>query len=125
MPRDPIFIVEDDENLVDAFSAGLKARGFDVAVQDCVFGAAARIRELRPLVVILDIGLPYRPGTVLLDELKRDPRTANVPVLVISGMTEVLSAERRALANRVLTKPFRLDTLVDAISSVCAGERVA
>ena len=125
MPRESIFIVEDDEILVDVFSAGLEARGFAVAVQDSVFGAAARIRELRPSVVILDIGLPYRPGTALLDELRRDPRTANVPVLVISGMAEVLSAERRALASQVLAKPFRLDTLVDAISSVCAGERVA
>ena len=68
MNSDLIFVIEDDDDLVDVFSHALRARGFSVAVQDSIFGAAARIRKLRPQVILLDIGLPYRPGTALLAE---------------------------------------------------------
>jgi CheY-like chemotaxis protein len=40
-----------------------------------------------------------------------------VPVLILSGMTESLSAERRAMADAVLTKPIDMSTLLDAIGS--------
>jgi DNA-binding response OmpR family regulator len=125
MDRNPVLIIDDDETLVDVLSDGLKTHGFDVAVHDCVFGAAALVRELRPAAVLLDLCLPYRAGTALLTELKQDRRTADVPVLIMSGMTESLSEDRRALADGVLSKPFRLETLVDAISSACAGERAS
>ena len=117
MRPNPILIIEDDETLADVLSDGLRSHGFPVAVQDSVFGASGRVRELRPAAVLLDVCLPYRAGTALLSELKRDPRTADVPVLLMSGLTDELPAERRALADAVLAKPFRLDTLIQAISA--------
>ena len=45
----------------------------------------------------------------------------SVPVLVLSGMTEALSAERRALATAVLTKPIDMSVLLDAIDEAVAA----
>ena len=123
MGRERILIVEDDETLLDLFSEVLNTAGYEVATQDSAFGAAARVREFEPSAVLLDLALPFRPGTSLLTELKADPRTAEVPVLIMSGLPEALSDDRRALAAAVLAKPFQMDTLVDAVIFTCARGR--
>ena len=53
-------------------------------------GAVALARRLRPAVILLDLGLPYRSGGALLGDLKADPASAGVPVLVVSGLAEAL-----------------------------------
>jgi DNA-binding response OmpR family regulator len=123
MERERILIVEDDDTLLELYSEALNAVGYEVATHDSAFGAAARVREFAPSAVLLDLGLPFRPGTSLLTELKADPRTAAVPVLIVSGLPEALSEERQAQAAAVLAKPFQLDTLIDAITLVCARGR--
>lgn len=94
--------------------------GYEVSSADSAFGTAALVRQLRPSAVLLDLGLPFLPGTSLLDELKADPETADVPVLVVSGLTEVLSPERRAMVADVLSKPVDATSLLDAVRRACS-----
>ena len=122
MPQQHIVIVEDDANFAGVLTDVLTISGYDVDARDSVFGAAALVREVHPVAVLLDLGLPYRPGTALLEELKADPATADVPVLVISGLTEALSNERRAQLSAVLSKPFRMSALLDALSRATGPE---
>ncbi len=119
MPR--ILLVEDDESNSAVLREVLTDAGYEVTVVDSAFGAATLVRELQPSAVLLDIGLPFRPGTELLDELKSDPRTATVPVVVTSGLTESLTAERRSLAAAVLSKPFPMDELLGILRQVSAA----
>jgi len=118
MPR--ILLVEDDESNSAVLREVLTVAGYEVTVVDSAFGAATLVRELQPSAVLLDIGLPFRPGTELLDELKSDPRTATVPIVVTSGLTESLTAERRSLAAAVLSKPFPMDELLGILHQVSA-----
>ena len=48
------------------------------------------MRRLRPDAVLLDLGLPYRSGATVLQEIKLDPQTRDVPVVIVSAMTETL-----------------------------------
>jgi len=64
--------------------------------------------------------LPFLPGTALLDELKGDPETADVPVVVVSGLAEVLGPERRAKVAEVLSKPVDASSLLDAVRRACS-----
>ena len=79
------------------------------------------MRDLHPAAVILDVGLPFRPGTDLLSELKADSATADVPVVLVSGLVESVSEERQAMATAVLPKPFEVDRLVDIVRNATAG----
>ena len=107
-----ILVVEDDD-LISTFLVDLlTSTGYEATATDSAFGAARLVRELRPAAVLLDLGLPYRPGTELLVELKSDEETADVPVVVISGMIESLSEERQALAAGVLGKPIDVERLL-------------
>ena len=116
-----IVIVDDDPILTDVLRDVLSSAGYEVTVATSGFGVAGLVRRLNPSAVLLDLGLPFRPGTSVLADLKADPRTADVPVLVLSGMTEALSDERRALASAVLTKPIDMSDLLDAIGQAVAA----
>ena len=111
--KECILVVEDDpvisDMLVDVLTT---VGGYEARTTDSAFGAAALVRELQPSAVLLDLGLPFRPGTDLLAELKSDASTANVPVVVVSGLVEGLSQERRAMAAAVLSKPLVIEQLL-------------
>ena len=116
-----VLIVEDDELVGDMLADVLSAKGYRVTNTDSAFGAAALVRDLEPALVLLDLGLPFRPGTDLLEELKADPRTRHVPIVILSGLTESLSEERWKLAAAVLSKPVRIERLLDVVVRACAG----
>ena len=120
---DRVLLVEDDPDTVDLFKEILSEAGYEVSTSDSTLGASKLVRQLQPCAVLLDLGLPYRPGSALLGELKADPETAGIPVVVVSGLTEALTEERRALATAVITKPVDADTLLDAVQSACSPRR--
>ena len=121
MGRAHVLVVEDEPDIANVLTDLLSTSGYEVTTTDSVFGAAALVRQLNPCAILLDLGLPFRPGTTLLAELKEDPRTADVPVLIISALPETLTEERRAQATAVLTKPVDLTTLLDTIQRACEG----
>ena len=123
MDRERILIIFNDQDLSRVLTGVLTTYGYEVEARDSVFGAVGIVREAHPSAVLLDLGLPFRPGTSLLAELKADPRTADVPVLVISGLPGILNEDRRAMAAAILSKPFEIAELLDAVRKACEHER--
>jgi CheY-like chemotaxis protein len=77
------------------------------------------IRKVPPVAVVLDIKLPRLDGWEVLAELKADPVTAAIPVVIAS----VVDDRPRGLAlgaDEYLLKPIRRDELVDALRRVGA-----
>jgi DNA-binding response OmpR family regulator len=120
MGRRRVLVIEDDPAFQELVVYLLQSDGYDVTAIDSALGAAALARRLRPCAILLDLGLPYRSGASLLAELKGDSQTADIPVVVISALPETLTADRRAMAAHVLTKPLQLQELLEAVRAVCA-----
>jgi DNA-binding response OmpR family regulator len=114
-----VLVIEDDPHIKDLLSDVLAGDGFAVTSADSVLGAATLIRRLRPCAIVLDLGLPYRSGASLLADLKADPETARIPVIVVSALPETLTPERRALATAVLAKPISIRDLLRAVHAAC------
>jgi CheY-like chemotaxis protein len=115
MTHSCVLIVEDDAVTRGVLEDALTDEGYWVETIDTAIGALALVRQLEPHAIVLDLGLPYRSGASLLAELKADPETAAIPVIVLSGMAEVLPPHRRAQASAVLAKPVPLGALFDAV----------
>jgi two-component system sensor histidine kinase/response regulator len=122
--RHRVLIVDDDPGCLALVRTVLAARGFEVAATDSVLGATELIGRFRPHAVVLDLGLPYRSGASWLAELRADPSTSNLPVVILSAIADVVSPSRLQLAQAVITKPFRSQALVDAVLQACAGSDV-
>ena len=73
------------------------------------------MRRLRPDAVLLDLGLPYRSGATVLQEIKLDPQTRDVPVVIVSAMTETLPPDGGAQADAVLSKPVSMSGLLTTL----------
>src|SRR5947199_367174 len=81
----PVLVVEDDPKVRALLAETLKGDGYAVEAFESALGLFPEMKRLRPCAVVLDLGLPYRSGLRLLTELKDDPTTAAVPVIIVSG----------------------------------------
>jgi CheY-like chemotaxis protein len=84
--RTRVLVVEDDRFLRRACEASLSQRGFDV-VAATEGDEGLRLARTAPLpdVILLDLLMPKLPGVEVLRALKEDPRTASIPVVILSN----------------------------------------
>ncbi len=109
-----VIVVADDAVLRGVLGVILSQSGYDVSLFPDAEQALARIRSQRPDVVILDLHLPRVSGLELVDDLASDPRTADVPVVAISGQRRMLDEIRSRVA-AALCKPFDVDELLEHV----------
>lgn len=117
--RDRVLVVDDDPACRVLLDAVFDMYGFDVFTTDTVLGASALIANFQPKVIVLDLLLPYRSGASWLAQLKANPSTSGIPVVILTSMPDVLPSERRMQAAAVVGKPFRTRFLVDVVRAAC------
>jgi CheY-like chemotaxis protein len=85
--------------------------------------ALKKIREARPHVALLDIIMPEKNGYEVCEELKKDPATADIPVLLLTGTFEPFDEKRADAVGAVghLTKPFESHALVSRVDELIAA----
>jgi HAMP domain-containing protein/signal transduction histidine kinase/CheY-like chemotaxis protein len=86
-----VLIVEDDVTFASILLDLARGAGLKGVVSTAGAGTLAMARKLRPHAITLDLGLDDINGFVLLDLLKHDPDTGQIPIHVISGADEVSS----------------------------------
>jgi len=122
-----ILVVEDVPLGLAILRMRLEAEGFTVRTARDGVEALDQVRECRPDLVVLDLMLPRISGERVCQELRADPRTADVPVVVVSA--RIQEAERlRALAagaDVFISKPYDLGALVTEIRARLASGRSA
>lgn len=121
MARQRVLVIEDDPALMTLLVELLESEGYAVTATDSALGAIGLVQQLRPCIILLDLGLPYRSGGSLLTDLKAEPSTAHIPVLVVSGMPEALSDARRAMTTAIVEKPLEANALLEAVRTACAS----
>ncbi|OGE04755.1 hypothetical protein A3F45_00455 [Candidatus Curtissbacteria bacterium RIFCSPHIGHO2_12_FULL_41_17] len=82
-----IFVVEDDVTLAQIYKQNLESGGHEVAIIGDA-KAVAEIRLQKPNLVLLDILMPQVNGLDILREIKNDPATADIPVLLLTNVAE-------------------------------------
>jgi PAS domain S-box-containing protein len=120
--RGLILVVDDDRDNLSLMREALRRHGFSVQTTGQGKRAIQIARETRPALILLDLRLRDVDGYQVLRNLKSDPRTRDIPVVMMSGsVTDEELKEQRALALgavRFLTKPFAIDEFVREISKL-------
>jgi len=109
-----VLLVEDDRDTLDMYSSYLESAGLWVATALNPAEGQAHARELRPNLLVTDIGFAgEQTGVELVRAIKHDVQTAHIPVMVLSGTpVEDLPAETQREADLVLLKPVMPDILL-------------
>jgi two-component system, OmpR family, KDP operon response regulator KdpE len=108
-----ILIAEDDPVMASTLSGALKSRGYGVVLARDAMQAVMFAVQQQPNVILLDINMPAGTGHGALKRLQASARTSSIPVLVVSGSTDLtLPATVRAEgAKGFFRKPLDLDAL--------------
>jgi two-component system phosphate regulon response regulator PhoB len=115
-----ILIVEDERDIADLIAFNLQRAGYEaIKAYDGIEGTEVALRE-RPDLILLDLMLPGRDGYSVFRELRRDPRTVNTPVIMLTAraQTEDRIQGLEAGADDYLTKPFSPKELMLRVQAV-------
>ena len=122
--RRTVLVVEDDEAVSGLLVDLLKDRGY-IAIPAYDGPSAVRLaRQFRPHLITLDLALPGTGGHVVLESLKADPATREIPVVVISAFTQVLPAGDRKKLAYLLGKPFDVTEVMEIVQATVGNPYV-
>jgi signal transduction histidine kinase len=121
-----ILVADDNADMRDYVAGLLRAAGFAVEAVADGEAAIARARARRPDLVLCDIMMPRLDGFGVIRELRADPATASVPVIVLSARAgeEARVAGLDRGASDYLAKPFSARELVARVQAQLAASRV-
>jgi DNA-binding response OmpR family regulator len=126
MTRASILIVEDHPTMREAMRLVLEHEGFEINVAADGQSALAMARSDAPDLMFLDMNLPGASGADILKELKADPATAPIRVIVITAVGEEGRAFALSLgADEYFTKPFSPLALLRTVERVLGNDEAA
>jgi len=118
MPGRKIFIVDDEEDILESLNRRLTADGYAVVTAATGRDAVQKIKQVDPDLLLVDIVLPDIDGPEIIQRLKNDPQGMEKPVIFFSG---IVSKEGQGKTSTVkvagheypaLGKPFAYEELV-------------
>jgi CheY-like chemotaxis protein len=120
-----VLVIDDEPDVRWLIRMSLERAGHEVLVAEDGLRGVAAAQKQHPEIIVLDLMMPVMDGYAVLAELAKDPRTAPVPVVVLSARAIPEEADRaaRAGAARFIEKPFDPDALVDELEAVLGATR--
>lgn len=118
-----VLIIEDEPNIVEAIRFILQRDGWEVIAHGTGTDAVQKVRDAAPDLLILDVSLPGRSGMDILADLRADPATAALPVLMLTARGQARDREMAARmgASRFMTKPFSNAEVLEALRQLTAA----
>lgn len=110
-----ILIVEDDPQVARLIELVLKRNGAETRMIDDGKKAIAAIRELRPRMVIADLGIKGIAGDELCRLVRADEEVGSTPFVVLSGDRDGRERASDCGADAFLGKPFEFEDLADLL----------
>lgn len=113
-----ILVVDDDPEITRMLQIMLEFHGFAVTRAHGTAQGMTMLSKETPDLVLLDFMMPHLDGLELCSYIRRDPRTANVPVIIFSAANgdDRLQAAMNAGATRFIQKTVGKDELMKAIT---------
>jgi len=115
-----VLVVDDDPNALDLLARTLQETGVRVVTASDGEEALDLARTLRPAAITLDVLMPGTDGWAVLRELKADPATHDIPVVMVT-MTDDRELGYALGATEFLTKPVQRGQLVQLLERHASG----
>ena len=123
MPK--VLVIDDDPVIVELLRVNFEIEGFEVISAGDGREGFERARSDRPDLVLSDIMMPRYDGLQLLTQLKADPATRSLPVILLSAKAQSSEIQRgiEAGAADYVTKPFDPLDLIERVQQVVDKRR--
>jgi two-component system, sensor histidine kinase and response regulator len=120
MPR--ILVAEDDPSIRSLITQLLRLEGHDVSEFSDGRSALDALKTSKTDLVVLDIMMPQLDGLALLNEIRADPETQTLPVVLLTAKADDATtwAGWSGGCDYYMTKPFEPDDLLSAVQRLCS-----
>ena len=112
-----ILSIDDEEQIVQLYQRYLGDLNYEIVPLSNPKAAVDKAIELNPVAITLDVMMPEKDGWTVLKELKSNPETVHIPVIICS----ILEEKEKGLklgASAYLVKPFLREDLIDVIEQI-------
>lgn len=113
-----ILVVDDEPAIVDLVRTRLEIAGFRTLWAYRAQDAMDHLTSMDITAAVLDVNMPYMDGFEVLSWMQKQPRTAKIPVLMLTGRkaTEDVARAIKLGAKDYLTKPFSEEALIQRVN---------
>jgi len=113
--RTTVLAIDDNQEFLTMMEKLLKNEGFQLVQAHNGYEGLAQAKALLPDIITIDILLPKKSGWDIIGELQADPRTKNIPVIIIS-IVDKKELSTRSGFSEYLQKPVRRDVLLKTLT---------
>ena len=117
-----ILLVEDDKFLANLLKLKLSKQGFEIIQAYDGEEAIAKLRSIKPDLILLDIILPKKNGFELMKEINQDSHLPQVPIIVVSNLAQeedMVRGRKLGAIEYFVKSRTSIDDLVLKIKEIC------
>ena len=114
-----IYILEDDEQILEMMTYALQSSDYEVAGFQSAFALYQQLSQRLPSLILLDLMLPDEDGLTVLKKLRSDPVYQDLRIIIVSAKSSELDKVRGLDlgADDYLTKPFGIMELISRVKA--------
>jgi len=120
-----ILCIEDEPEMIDLIRLILGRRGYEVHGAAGGVEGAKLVREILPDLVLLDLMMPDMDGWEVYQQMKSDPATRNIPVIIVTAKAQNIDKVlgiHIAKVDDYIAKPFGPQELLDSVERILASK---
>lgn len=108
-----VLAVDDDISVCEMYEQGLPNLGYDVVCATSAAKAKEALKKTKPDVILMDIMMSDQDGISLTREIRSDPKTADIPIIIVSGLSDAATLNDALLFGAIdyLVKPMDVSVL--------------
>ena len=115
-----ILVIDDEPEITEIINAFLSNAGYKVEIENSAVEGLAKAKANRPDIILLDIMMPVMDGYEVCAQLKKDPKTAQIPVLFLTGKDakDDGGMSFQSGGDLFIKKPFSCERLLNMVKMV-------
>lgn len=110
-----VFVLEDNEDLRELFTYLLEEESYEVHAYPTVAAFRKSLKCSLPHLLVLDVMLPDGNGLDICSELKADPITENIPIIIMSAHADISDMKEKCKPEEFIAKPFDIQNFIDKV----------
>jgi CheY-like chemotaxis protein len=119
--RTKILVIDDDPSMLALVKRQLENAGYAVLLaEDGIVGGRLALHA-SPKLILVDVDMPYLNGYDLVEALKTDPSTWDIPVVFVTSDRHVEERSRVLRAEAYIKKPLKVDQLLQVVALFTSG----
>lgn len=118
-----IIVLDDDRGILEVVKIILEEKGYQVMTINNGLSIQNKIIEYQPDLILMDIWMAGIDGRSITKNLKAQEHTKNIPIIILSALSDVGKIAKESGADGFLQKPFNIEELVISVEKIIKKSR--